>query len=124
MIYPMLAIVGEVRKMPALVRGQAVEVRALELHREHVLLVDVALIGSEIDRIVIHSLDAQNFVFALFQLTLELRIRGERVLLVEAVEVQVGVAVAPTPPNESVPRLQHLTLVIHLPPALWTRLAQ
>ena len=80
------------------------ETRAIEFHGKHLFLPGIALVGGEIDEpgILVDSFHSHHFKLALCELSFELRLGGQRVLLVEAVQIKMGVAIAPARPQKPV----------------------
>src|ERR1700739_677914 len=105
--------------MPPVRLRKSAESRAIEVHRKDVPLPVVSLIGDEVDGILVHRLDRLDFIVALLELPLQLRIRHKRILLVEAVEIKMRIAIPPARPQKAVARLQDAKYVIDIHPAAW-----
>jgi len=88
------------------------KILAIQSHGEDVGLPPVALIGAEVHHTLgfIHAVDAFHLPIAVRQLRHEFGVAGERVLLVELIEVNVIVAVAPAGPEEAVTGCQQLKI--------------
>ncbi len=102
--------------MPSLGLRQTAKVGAVQLHREHALPARVPLVRGEVDGLLVDRLHRQNLVVPSFQLALQPGIGPQRILLVKAVQVEMGVAVAPARPQEAVSRLQDPEHIVHLDP--------
>ncbi len=107
-----LPVVAEISNVHPLFRGQRLESRAIQLHRENMHLPRIIFIRREEHRprSLVHALNSQHLEVALGQLPLQLRIRGHRILLVKAVQIEMHVAVAPARPQKLSRRLQEPNL--------------
>ncbi len=102
----------EVRAVRAVLFRDAMEVLAIESDREDVCLPPVAFVGSEVDHscCFVDGVDAFDLPVAMGQLRHLLGFGCQRILLIELVEVNVVVAVAPARPEEAVTRRQQFNI--------------
>ena len=97
-------MIGEVGVVEARSLGNLVLAAAVELNGPDLLLARIALIGEVPEglRGVVDRLDGGDFVVAALDLVAELHQGAERVIGVESVAIDVGVAVAPAEDEEGV----------------------
>src|SRR5437660_8732061 len=94
--------------------------------RKDLFLARIALVASEIHqaRIRIDSFHSHHFELALGELPLERRLGVQRVLFVKAIEIKVGVPIAPTRPQKPVARFQNPEIIADVDPRVRTVLSQ
>ena len=78
----------------------------------------IVFVGGEENRArgFIDSFDSQHFEVALSELPIQFRFGGQRILLIEAVEIQMRVPIAPARPLKMVARLQDSKVVVDVDP--------
>src|SRR5438552_16973436 len=81
----------------------------------------IIFVSCEENALGVHAIHFDNFIVAGLELPFELSNPTAGVLLVEAVEVDVGVAVAPTGPNKAVAGFQDTEVVINIDPRVGSR---
>ena len=72
----------------------------------------------------VDRLHSQHFEIARSQLPLQLCLSSQRILLVETIQIQMRVPIAPARPQEAVSRLQHAEVIVHIDPRIRTGLGQ
>ena len=104
----MLPILRETSRVHSLFTCELLHARSIQFHGTDMLLPRVTRVGEEehTARRFVDSLNSQHFEVAMRKLALKFRVSAHRVLLIEAVEVEMHVSVAPTGPQESATRLK------------------
>ena len=96
----MLGVVWEIAGRKSFVGGELLQTRSIQFDGENMTLSRVALVGIEKyrARCFVNSFDPKHSKVALSELPLQFGIRPHRVLLIEAVVVEVHVPIAPARP--------------------------
>src|ERR1700730_3234326 len=93
----MFAVVGKLRGKHSFFVGKRLQAAAIKLDGKKLPLAWVILITAKENYVcrLVDSIHSQHFEVALGNLPLQIRFGLKRILLVEAVEIKMGVAVAP-----------------------------
>src|SRR5207247_1208248 len=94
-VEPVLPVIGKRSGMPAVRLRKPADITAVQPHREYAASARIVLVRCEVHRVLIHRLHRKNLVISLIELPLQFGIGIQRILLIEAVEIEMSMPIAP-----------------------------
>ena len=100
----MFPIVSKSRFVAAFFPRDQFKTGSIDFYRTELLLAGIVSVTGEVNNpdALVNSRDIKHFKIALRKLAFKLSLAGQRILLVEAVEVKMSMSIAPARPDEAV----------------------